>query len=266
MVLFYQSNSKTNANGVFMAKKKFNISLLLIIIGALCIAAALLLEAIQFPWRAYVGIIPEAEEMPDPPPLVLEGADKDIPIFYETTPPGQITPGGTTYAPSTSPGQTAVTNTTEPPQETEPPATNLPGNKVDYGPPSAFVILGIIKIPRIELSQYVLEGADRQMRYGGGHIPGTARLGKEGNCAIAGHRAYAFRYLTHLKLGDKIILKENNVSHTYTVYEIFEVEPNEMWVLNPIEGESHTLTLITCTPLVTYSQRLIIRARLENTP
>ena len=101
-----------------------------------------------------------------------------------------------------------------------------------------------------------------EMKYGVGHVTGTAMPGEKGNCAISGHRPYPFRYLDTLTEGDKVIVKRDGVVYTYSVYESFEVLPEETWVLDNIIGEKYTLTLITCTPYMVSSHRLIVRARL----
>ena len=115
----------------------------------------------------------------------------------------------------------------------------------------------------LEVSQNLLEGAGREMKYGVGHLPGSAMPGQKGNCAIAGHRPYPFLYLDQLKSGDSIVIRTDN-TYTYTMYEALVVLPTDVWVLGLVKDEPYTLTLITCTPYPVDDHRLIIRARLTS--
>lgn len=219
-------------------KKKCTIKritpIVLIVLGLMLVTTAFALEASRFPWRTYLHLEREAEAIPDPPPIVLSGEDRGITI-REGDP---LTP--------------------------EEAYALLPGSELDDAPPEAYILLGIMKIPKLEVSQYILEGTQRQMRYGGGHVIGTAGIGETGNCVISAHRPQAFRYLDLLEEGDEVVIKANENIVTYTVYESFVVEPTALWVLDPVEGEDYTLTMITCTPFMVSSHRLIVRARLTH--
>ncbi len=215
------------------------ISLLLMGLGATLLLLAAGPELAQYPWRTAVSPHRAVEELPDPPPLVLSGEDSEVEILMpQPSPSGEETPPVEDYA-------------------------HLPGEEKDAGPPSAYVLLGVIKIPRLELSQYLLEGTDRQLRYGVGHLPGTAAVGAKGNCAVAAHRNLSFRYLNLLRPGDRVSLTAGEDTYSYAVYESFEVEPDALWVLDNVPGEDYVLTMITCTPYLVSSHRLIVRARLE---
>ncbi|WP_294856766.1 class D sortase [uncultured Oscillibacter sp.] len=206
---------------------------LIMALGLALVAAAVVMEAADYPWGRLFGVIPET--LPDPAPIVLTGEDAD----------------------------SLLTDEAEPVPEDE--SGILPGEETETGPPEVYVRLGILKIPSLGVSQHVLEGTGRQMRYGVGHVVGSAGLGQEGNCALSGHRPSPFRYLDKLKEGEKITLGVGEALYTYTVYESFSVLPEETWVLSDIPGETATLTLITCTPYLVSSHRLIVRARLTDT-
>lgn len=108
----------------------------------------------------------------------------------------------------------------------------------------------------------MLEGTQGQLHYGVGHVTGTAPAGKEGNCALAGHNTTSFKYLSKLSKDDKVFLISNNTTYTYSVYQSFTVLPTNLDVLKDVDGENAVLTLITCTPYLTGTHRLIVRARL----
>lgn len=226
-------------------KKKSNVrknfSRVLIIAGIALIAATICIEAYNYPWRTIFGIVPDESSIPDPTPIVLNGEDS-----------GSIIEEGTDVQTESPQADGAEEN------------GMLPGSEAADVPSSAYVKLGIIKVPKLSVAQYILEGTQRQMRYGVGHVIGTAGVGAQGNCVIAGHRTTAFRYLDKLSEGDSIVLKENDNVFTYSVYDSFDVLPDETWVLSGAEGEEYALTLITCTPYLVSSHRLIVRARLTD--
>lgn len=130
-------------------------------------------------------------------------------------------------------------------------------------------VLGVLRIPKIELEEAVKEGSDSSVISSAlGHVAHTALPGQQGNCAIAGHRNYVFgRYfnrLDEMEAGDTIEIETLEGTYTYTVTESFVVEPEEVSVLDTMEG--YNLTLITCTPLFVGTHRLIIRATLNDAP
>ncbi len=217
------------------------ISRLLILAGLFLVLGALAFEAYHYPWRALFGGNDQSEaSVPDPAPIVLKGEDRE----------SVIVPAEPEASPDASPAEAPETDV-------------LPGDETAEAlPEPAYVQLGILKIPKLGVSEYVLEGTQRQMRYGVGHVEESAGIGQKGNCAIAGHRPAPFRYLDKLDTEDSVILKADDTVYTYSVYESFTVLPDETWVLGAAKGEAYALTLITCTPYLVSSHRLIVRARL----
>jgi sortase A len=106
-----------------------------------------------------------------------------------------------------------------------------------------------------------------ELHYGVGHMPSSPLPGETGNCVLAAHRnivwARAFRHLDKLSEGDEITISRGAKTFTYTVYSVFTVEPHEKWVLGLQPGETRMLTLITCTPVLNPTHRLIVQARLK---
>lgn len=214
---------------------------LLVLLGAALIILAVATEAFQFPWETIFGTSQSVSTMPDPAPIVLQGEDSN----------SSVADGEETPAENDQADGGAV-------------STELPGNKTAAEPQSVYVKLGVMKIPKLNVSQYVLEGTARQLRYGVGHVVGTKGIGESGNCAIAGHNTTPFHYLYMLNAGDSVVLEANGNTYNYTVYNSFKVLPDETWVLSDVPDETYTLTLITCTPYVVSSHRLIVRARLTD--
>jgi sortase A len=126
-------------------------------------------------------------------------------------------------------------------------------------------LFGHLVIPRIGVNDYVVEGVGAaQLAEGPGHYPGTAQIGGPGNVGIAGHRTThgaPFYDLNELQPGDLIYLT-NLAGHTFTyrVTTHFIVLPSDGAVLNPTKVPS--LTLTTCNPRYSASQRLIVQASL----
>lgn len=121
---------------------------------------------------------------------------------------------------------------------------------------------GVIEIPKLGVVAAILEGTDdTALKYTVGHYPGTANPGEKGNYVLLGHRNYVyghyFRRIDELNPGDEVIIKKDLETYTYLVSESFVVSPEEVWVLE--DTEETVLTMITCTPIITYTDRLIVR-------
>ncbi len=96
----------------------------------------------------------------------------------------------------------------------------------------------------------------------------TANPGESGNVAILGHSSnnllnagsykYAFVNLRRLEADDVIYLDYQNVRYAYKVTEKKVVAPTELSYIKPTEKPS--LTLITCDPPGTDTNRLYVRA------
>ncbi len=124
-------------------------------------------------------------------------------------------------------------------------------------------ISGVIQIPKLGVVAAILEGTDdTALKYTVGHYPETAGPGEKGNYVLLGHRNYVyghyFRRIDELSPGDEVIIKKDLETYTYLVTESFVVGPEEVWVLD--DTEETMLTMITCTPIITYTDRLIVRA------
>jgi len=124
--------------------------------------------------------------------------------------------------------------------------------------------LGIISIPKIALTMVIVEGTDaEQLRSGPGHYPGTPLPGEAGNAAIAGHRTtylHPFYNLNELADGDSIDILTVQGQFVYKVTSSQAVAPTDVAVVAPTP--TPVLTLTTCNPRYSASQRLVIHAAL----
>jgi len=236
-------------------------ALALIAVGVLLFALSVYMEALNYPWERLLGVASQsADSIPDPPPIVLDQEDAAAAVTVVDYSAAGAVPAPPTETAPPSADESAPAESAQPSAN---PVAVLPGDETaEKKAPVQYVVLGVLKIPVLGVSQNILEGAGKQMKYGVGHLPSTAAIGQKGNCAISGHRTFPFRYLDMLKAGDSVILKSGDNRYTYTVYESFTVLPEEVWVLNSVEGKDYILTLITCTPYMVSSHRLIVRAEL----
>ncbi|MFI5798875.1 class E sortase [Streptomyces sp. NPDC051677] len=141
----------------------------------------------------------------------------------------------------------------------------------------------VLRIPRLDLRVPVAEGTSKQHVLNKGyvgHYTGTQQPGQNGNFAVAGHRnthGEPFRYLNHLKKGDKVQVETRNATYTYTVDKILpQTSPRDSGVIRPVprsltkpaygyDAPGRYLTLTTCTPEYTSRYRLVVWGELTST-
>lgn len=128
--------------------------------------------------------------------------------------------------------------------------------------PLPHMLIGRLRIPRIQVAVMVREGADAgTLRRAVGHIPGTALPGKSGNVGLAGHRDTYFRSLRNIKKDDAIDLETESGTYRYLVESTRIVGPRDVSVL--AAATRQTLTLVTCYPFYyvgSAPKRFIVRA------
>ncbi len=124
--------------------------------------------------------------------------------------------------------------------------------------------VGTILIPKINLAMTVVEGTDEaRLAMGPGHYPTTPLPGEAGNVAIAGHRTtylHPFYSLDALVPGDLIYITTLQGTFLYKVLGSQVVLPTDVAVVDPTPTPQ--LTLTTCNPRYSASQRLVVHALL----
>ena len=127
---------------------------------------------------------------------------------------------------------------------------------------------GRIVVPSLDLEHIMFEGVDRDtLKNGPGHMPWTPLPGQPGNAVISGHRTTygaPFFDFDQLAPGDEIVVETLLGAHTYEVRESIIVQPTDVWVTDSRPGA--WLTLTTCHPRFSASQRLVIFAELVEGP
>ncbi len=129
----------------------------------------------------------------------------------------------------------------------------------DYG------VLGVVEIPRLNISSVVEEGVDSSTLWEAvGHIPGTAMPGTAGNSALAAHRDTYFSGLGEVVVGDEIVFRSATARFGYRVESMNIVDANATDALP--DSSVPTLSLITCYPfhyVGSAPKRFIVVARAE---
>ena len=64
-----------------------------------------------------------------------------------------------------------------------------------------------------------------------------------------------------VKKGDSVVIEQENDKYTYIVSDVKIVEKNDVSVLQ--NSDDYQITLITCTPLWTSHQRLVVTGKLD---
>lgn len=125
--------------------------------------------------------------------------------------------------------------------------------------------VAIIKIPKLGVEKVVVEGVGvDDLKKGPGHYPGTPLPGQPGNASIAGHRTTygaPFFRLNELNPGDTIFVTTRQGQFQYQVHDVHVVSPTDVSVLKPTTD--NRLTLTTCNPRFSATQRLVLVASLQ---
>jgi LPXTG-site transpeptidase (sortase) family protein len=126
-----------------------------------------------------------------------------------------------------------------------------------------------IRAPIVYMDSIEEQAIMEKLKNGVGHFPGTAYPGENGNVFILGHSSYywweegnfkeVFALLDRLEIGDKIYIGYKGKKYVYQVTETKIVPPTDVSVL--AQTASPQLTLMTCNPVGTAINRLIIIAK-----
>jgi sortase A len=176
-----------------------------------------------------------------------------------STAPSTTVPVTVPVTPTTDPGTTPTRPTTP----TTPAPAPEPLVEVVEGDP-----IGLIEIPRIGVSEYLVAGVRTEdLRKGPGHYPTTPLPGELGNAAIAGHRTTygnPFFDLDQLQPDDEIIVTMLGGNRfVYRVTESVVVTPADYDVVLTKDPDVAVLTLTTCHPKYSARERLIISSTLD---
>jgi sortase A len=181
--------------------------------------------------------------------------------------------GSQSQTTSTTAGSTTTSSATTAPTTTAAPTTtNAPAV---VSAPAAGDPIGVITIDKIGVDKVVVEGTTvPDLRKAPGHYEGSPLPGQVGNAAIAGHRTTygaPFGDLDQLAKNDRISVRTLTGTWNYELTEDpFAVNPDQTEVLDPTTDAATgeplaTLTLTTCHPRFSASERLVVKATLSDT-
>ncbi len=146
--------------------------------------------------------------------------------------------------------------------ETEP--INNDGVVVDALSGAGMEPIAVLHLPSIDVNLPVYEGVgELQLQKGAGLLPGTSYPvgGSSTHSVITGHRglptAKLFSDLPDVKMGDKFYVEVLGDTLAYEVKDIRVIEPIEVDQLR-IVPDKDEITLLTCTPYMVNSHRLIV--------
>ena len=125
-----------------------------------------------------------------------------------------------------------------------------------------YKVIGKLEIPKINLTTYILEETtDETLKISVTKLNGP-QINEIGNFCIIGHNylnSKMFFKLKKVEKDDEIILTDTfNESVKYKVYEVKEILPNQVEVLNQNTQEEKEVTLITCT--FGAAKRIVVKA------
>lgn len=146
-----------------------------------------------------------------------------------------------------------------------------PNNGGPAGPEPKIIIPKINVEAPVVYDVQTIEEKDVQagLERGVVHYVTTPNPGEKGNSVIFGHSSsnilnkgkykFAFLLLKSLDKDDTFIVQKDSKKYVYKVYNKYVTSPNDISVLGPSDRPA-TMTLITCDPPGTSTNRLIIQA------
>ena len=132
-------------------------------------------------------------------------------------------------------------------------------------------IHGVLEIPSINVRGSIISGNNEHlMEQGFWHVNANGAWLQYGNIVIFGHRYYhlpplqdTFFNLDKVKKGDSVMIYTSIGTWVYTVKEIKVVKRNDFSIFK--NTQKPQLTLVTCHPLWTSRERLVVIADLSST-
>lgn len=146
-----------------------------------------------------------------------------------------------------------------------------PGTEGPVGPESKIIIPKVnVEAPVVYDVPSIAEAdVQKGLEDGVVHYPTTPEPGEKGNAVIFGHSSsnilnkgkykFAFLLLKSLEKEDTFIVQKDGKRYVYKVYNKYVTSPEDLSVLGP-NNRPATMTLITCDPPGTSTNRLIIQA------
>lgn len=132
--------------------------------------------------------------------------------------------------------------------------------------------IGIVNIPKIKVELPIYAGTSEEvLQRGVGHLEGTSLPVGGGNThsVLTAHRglpeARLFTDLVEMEIGDTFSVETIAGELYYEVDQITVVEPTDIDAVRIEEGQDY-VTLLTCTPYMINSHRLLVRGHRIDAP
>lgn len=233
-----------------------------------------------------VELAPDVLDDPDDPASTTDPVHGSV----DATPiSGTPTPGAGSHGTGSTGSANPATASTPGPRSTSAPNTTAASTTVAPEPTVPPIVwneivwneivrdeqwFAYMSIPRLERTDKLIEGVHTEaLKKGPGHFPTTPLPGQLGNSALAGHRTSfggVFLEIDQLEIGDEIIIETPyggpNNGPGYFVYVVTGSEivgKNEVRVIETVDPDIATLTLVTCHPVRSTSKRLVVHAELD---
>ena len=131
-----------------------------------------------------------------------------------------------------------------------------------------------LSIPSLGILDAIVSLKDEDLKSHLVQFPQTALPGQDGAPVIFGHSTIPsfynpdkyttiFSNLPKVKVGSDIFAKFNGQEYTYRISKVYEVKPNELWVLKQ-NYNSKSIKVVTCVPPGTTLRRLVVEGSLIN--
>src|SRR3972149_10637865 len=146
---------------------------------------------------------------------------------------------------------------------------NVPEKSADESPEKY-----LLSVPKLGIKDALVFEGGEDLAKSLIQYPGTARPGQPGDAVIFGHSILPiffnpknymsiFSTLPKLNIGDEIFVNIGQVMYKYKISEMFEVEPDNIDILDQRLRESY-ISLVTCVPPghPLKPRRLVVRAKL----
>lgn len=131
-------------------------------------------------------------------------------------------------------------------------------------------VIAVLEIPKINIELPVYNGTNsQQIANGTGVMKGTSLPfgGKGTHSVLTSHRglptAKLFTDLPELKRKDLFFVKIAGETHAYEIDQIKVIEPEDFSALEVVKGKDY-ITLLTCTPYMVNTHRLLVRGHRVN--
>lgn len=128
-----------------------------------------------------------------------------------------------------------------------------------------------LSVPRLKIENSTVFLDSNDLTKGLVHLPGSSLPGEKGNVFVSGHSGLSpifnfkkavFAQLQDLKKGDQVMVEAGGTKFVYTVSQLKIVDPKDVSVINPPDGQGRYISLMTCVPPGLNFKRLVVLGKM----